>query len=93
MSKEVEMNLDQAVAEVSALLNGIELTLDHNQERYRVIARFINHALRDVALEVEWSYYSDYENVGISHEHIRLVHLRHSLSTRFMKDFAFRMVF
>ena len=92
MSKEVEMTLDQAVAEVSVLLNGIELTLDHNQERYRVITRFLNHALRDVALELEWSYYSDYENVGMSHEHIREVHLRHSVRPRIINDDSVRLV-
>lgn len=92
MSKEVEMTLDMAVAEVSSLLNGIELTLDHNQERYRVIARFINHALRDVALELEWSYYSDYEIVGTAHEGLREVHLRKSLRPRVINDDAVRLV-
>lgn len=92
MSRELEMTLDQAVAEVSSLLYGLELQLDADQERYRTIARFINHGLRDVALELEWSYYSDYENVGIAHDHLREVHLRHSLRPRIINDDSVRFV-
>jgi hypothetical protein len=61
---EVAMTLDEAVAEVLGLLTGLDLQYNPDQDRYQVITRQINRALRAVALDNEWSYYASVENVG-----------------------------
>jgi hypothetical protein len=64
MSTEVELTLDDAVAEVLGLLTGLDLTYEPQYDRYRAITRQLNRALRANALEQEWSYYSTVEDLG-----------------------------
>lgn len=59
INPEVVFSLDDAVEEVLGLLYGQDLTYDSTFDRYRVIARMVNRALRANALEHEWSYYHD----------------------------------
>jgi hypothetical protein len=65
MSTEVQMTLDDAVAEVLGLLTGIDITYEPQYDRYRAITRQLNRALRYNALDADWSYYSTTEDVGV----------------------------
>jgi hypothetical protein len=60
----IGMTLEEAVKEVLVLLTGQDLTYESQYDRYRVIARHLNRALRGVALEHEWSYYSEVLDLG-----------------------------
>lgn len=64
MNPEVSMTLEEAVAEVLAIHTGMDLQYDPLQDRFQVVARILNRALRMVAIEHEWSYYSDEVLVG-----------------------------
>ena len=61
---DVQMTLDQAVKETLSILTGLDLSYDADSDRYHVIVRCLNKALRSVALEHEWSYYSDVLDIG-----------------------------
>jgi hypothetical protein len=61
---EVDLTLDDAVAEVLGLLTGLDLSYDPELDRYRAITRQLNRALRHNALEQEWSYYSSTLDLG-----------------------------
>lgn len=56
-NRDVLLTLDDAVAEVLSHLTGLDLTYDPQLERYRTITRKLNRALRDIALERDWSCY------------------------------------
>ena len=86
------MNLDEAVAEVHGLLIGLELELIPELPKYRAITRQLNRALRAVALDHEWSYYSDLETLGVVHEGDRTLVLRSSVRPRIINDDAVRLV-
>ena len=58
INPELTLTLDDAVAEVLGMLTGIDLTYVPEADRYRSVARQLNRALRNNALEHEWSYYS-----------------------------------
>lgn len=60
----VQISLDEAVEEVLAILTGLGLAYDPAYDRYRVIAKAINRALRYNALEHEWSWYNGTVSVG-----------------------------
>ena len=64
MNADVDLTLDEAVQEVLSLLTGLDLAYSPNYDRYRVVTRFLNRALRQNALEHEWSYYSSLETIG-----------------------------
>ncbi|UQT01727.1 hypothetical protein SEA_MORRILL_42 [Microbacterium phage Morrill] len=89
---DVAMTLDEAVAEVMAVLvdNDLELVPELNQ--YQVVTRQINRALRSIARENEWSYYSSVENVGVAHHGDRSVEIRSSIRPRIINDDAVRLV-
>ncbi|QNL30347.1 hypothetical protein SEA_MAZUN_45 [Microbacterium phage Mazun] len=89
---DVAMTLDEAVAEVMAVLvdNDLELVPELNQ--YQVVTRQINRALRSIARENEWSYYSSDENVGVAHHGDRAVEIRASIRPRIINDDAVRLV-
>lgn len=61
---EVQMTLDDAVAEVLGMLTGLDLTYEPELDRYRAIVRQLNRALRANALEQEWSWYASTLNLG-----------------------------
>jgi hypothetical protein len=89
---EVALTLDDAVADVLGQLVGLDLPYVPEQDRYYAVTRQINRALRAVALEAEWSYYSDVEEVGYAHEGDRIVPLRESIRPRIINDDAVRLV-
>lgn len=64
MNTEIQMTLDEGVQEVLGLLTGLDMTYDPTFDRYRVIGRMLNRALRANALEHEWSYYADVISLG-----------------------------
>lgn len=89
---EVAMTLDEAVAEVMGLLVDNDLELIPELDRYQAITRHLNRAMRQVARETEWSYYSSVENMGIAHHGDRVVELRSSVRPRIINDDAVRLI-
>lgn len=92
MNPEVATTLDDAVAEVLGLLVGTDLSYRPELDRYRSITRQLNRALRAVAVEHEWSYYSDTESVGFAHQGDRAIALRASVRPRIISDDSIRLV-
>lgn len=90
-NREVELTLDDCVAEVLSILTGLDLSYDPRQDRYAATTRAINRALRANALEREWSYYSDLEEVGKAHAGDQEVNLRSSIRPRIINDDAVRL--
>ena len=88
VNNNVALSLDDAVAEVNAILTGLDLQYTPQSDRYIVLARTINRALRLTALENEWSYYSDREEVGTVRTGDQEFELVGSLRTRLMNDDA-----
>lgn len=64
MNPELEVTLDEAVNEVLSLLTGLDLSYEPELDRYRVITRALNRALRLNALESEWSWYASEMSLG-----------------------------
>ena len=89
---EVALTLDEAVAEVMGLLVDNDLELVPELDRYQSVTRHLNKALRHVAREAEWSYFSSIENVGSAHRGDRVVELRASVRPRIINDDAVRLV-
>lgn len=89
---ELSMTLDDAVAEVNAILYGLDLKLDPREDSYQVITRMLNRALREVALLQDWAYYADVEDAGIAREGDEAVDLRATLRPRIQTDDAVRLV-
>lgn len=91
MNPEVTLTLDEAVAEVVGHLEGVDLQLIPEQDRYQSIVRQINRGLRSIALEHEWSYYSDLEHVANIENADRVVNLRNSIRPRVTGDDAVQL--
>lgn len=91
MNQDVALTLDEAVQEVLGLLTGLDLTYSSQYDRYRSIARCINRALRQNALEQEWGYYSSIENVGTVTSGDRIITLRGSVRVRKIGDDSVRL--
>ncbi|QNN98091.1 hypothetical protein SEA_FEDE_43 [Microbacterium phage Fede] len=91
-NSEVSLTLDEAVAEVMSLLVDTDLQLVPELDRYQSITRHLNRALRHVAREQEWSYYSSLENMGIAHQGDRKIELRAAVRPRIINDDAVRLV-
>ena len=92
MNSEVQMDLDEAVAEVLGILTGLDLQYDPELDRYQAITRALNRALRAVALDNEWSYYHSVEHVGTAIEGQDKVELRSSIRPRIINDDAVRLM-
>lgn len=90
-NREVQLTLDECVAEVLSVLTGLDLAYDPRQDRYAATTRAINRAVRANALEREWSYYSDLEEVGLARVGDREVNLRSSVRPRIINDDAVRL--
>lgn len=89
---DVQMTLDDAVDEVLGLLTGLDLDYDSSQDRYHSITRALNRAMRNVALEHEWSYYASTEEVGQVQPGVQDVELNSRLRPRIINDDAVRLV-
>lgn len=92
INPELSFTLDDAVAEVLALLTGLDLTYDPDFDRYKAVVRAINRALRANALEHEWSFYSDVSDVGVLTEGLVGIDLPSELRPRITGDDACRLV-
>lgn len=92
INPELTLTLDDAVAEVLGLLTGQDLTYDPEFDRYRVITRCLNRALRSNALEHEWSYYSGTSSAGTAAEGMAAVTLPATMRPRINGDDAVRLV-
>lgn len=90
-NKELQMTLEEAVGTVLANLTGLSLEYDPNYDRFRVITRALNRALRAVALEHEWSYFSSVEEVGTCVAGQQDVEINSSLRPRIVQDDAIRL--
>lgn len=88
----VRMTLEEAVQEVQTLLHGLDLNLVPEYDRFYVITRQLNRALRANSLELEWSYYSDMEDVGRVAPGTREFQLRSSIRPRITQDDAVLLV-
>lgn len=88
MNDEVAFTLDDAVAEVIGLLTGMDLEYRPELDRYRVVTRQLNRALRAVALDNEWSYYSSTEVIGHAHEGDKVMSMRPAIRPRIINDDA-----
>jgi hypothetical protein len=92
MNPDTDMSLDEAVAEVLGQLFGLELTYNPELERYRVVTRMLNRAIRANALEAEWSYYSSVVTVGNVQPGVSTVRLSSLRRPRIINDDAVRLV-
>ena len=90
-NRDVQLTLEESVAEVLGLLTGLELSYVPEMERFRTITRSLNRAMRSVALEHEWSYYSSVEEVGTAAEGLQDVEINSSLRPRIISDDAIRL--
>lgn len=90
-NREVQLTLREAVAEVLNLLTGLDLDYDPQLDRFQAITRTLNRAMRLVALEHEWSYYSDLENVGQIALDQKDYDINSSLRPRIINDDAVRL--
>lgn len=91
-NEELVTTLDEAVKEVLGLLTGLDLTYRPELDRYQAITRQLNRALRSVAHEHEWSYYSDDQIVGTATFGDSEVIIPSSLRPRIIGDDAVRLV-
>ena len=91
-NRDVQMTLEEAVSEVLSSLVGLDLTYDPDQDRFQSVTRFINRALRQVALEHDWSYYASTEEVGIARAGLQTIELSARLRPRVINDDAVRLV-
>lgn len=89
---ELTFTLDEAVSEVLGLLTGLDLTYVPEYDRYRSITRCLNRALRNNALEREWSWYNDTWSVGPAVEGETTVTLDNTKRPRIINDDAVRLV-
>lgn len=92
MNPELTLTLDEAVEEVLALLTGLDLSYDPRSDRYGTITRMINRALRNNALEHEWSYYASTAEVGTAVYGEQDVLLPSTVRPRIINDDAVRLV-
>lgn len=92
MSAEVQMTLDDAVAEVLGLLTGIDLTYEPQYDRYRAVTRQLNRALRGHALEQDWSYYSTVVDLGAVAVGDQEFELAQQYRARILDDDSVRLV-
>ena len=91
-NKEVQVTLEDAVAEVLNSLTGLDVTYDPNHDRFQAITRALNRALRFVALEHEWSYYSSTEEIGGVIAGNQDIELNASIRPRIINDDCVRLI-
>ena len=91
-NRDVQLTLENAVAETLHSLTGLDLSYDPVQDRFQSITRALNRALRLVALEHEWSCYTSTEEAGQAVEGAQDVELSSNLRPRIINDDAVRLV-
>ena len=91
-NSDVDLSLEEAVAEVLGMLTGLELEYQPSSDRFHAVARQLNRALRAVALESEWSYFSSTEEVGTAQTGVQDIELTPRLRLRVVYDDAVQLV-
>ena len=91
-NRDVTLTLREAVDEVFSTLTGLDLTYDPQQDRFISVARHLNRALRMIALENEWSYFSSTEEAGVAVAGVEAIELNSKLRPRIINDDAVRLV-
>ena len=91
-NRDVTLTLREAVDEVFSTLTGLDLTYDPQQDRFISVARHLNRALRMIALENEWSYFSSTEEAGVAVAGVEAIELNSKLRPRIVNDDAVRLV-
>jgi hypothetical protein len=92
INPELTFTLDDAVGEVLALLTGLDLTYSPEYDRYRIIARQLNRAMRSLAVEHEWSFYSSTASLGPAVEGHSEMYIDATVRPRIINDDAVRLV-
>ena len=92
VNRDVTLTLREAVDEVFSTLTGLDLTYDPQQDRFISVARHLNRALRMIALENEWSYFSSTEEAGVAVAGVEAIELNSKLRPRIINDDAVRLV-
>lgn len=90
-NKELSFTLEDGVAEVLNTLTGLELQYQPDLDRFRSITLALNRALRTVALEHEWSYFSSTEIIGIVSAGVSVLDVPPSWRFRVVGDDAIRL--
>ena len=68
INPDVSMTLEEAVRDVLSILTGQELNYDPDQDRFRAITKHLNRALRSMALEHEWSFFTSVVTIPLDGE-------------------------
>src|SRR6478735_7646389 len=92
MNPDVAVTLDEAVQEVLSTLTGLDISYRPELDRYRAVTRHLNKALRLVALDCEWSYFSSVESIGVARLGDTEVRMRSTVRPRIINDDAVRLV-
>ena len=91
-NRDVTLTLEDAVLEVLGTLTGLDLHYSPELDRFQAITRALNRALRAVALEAEWSYFTSDENVSTSFLGQTKVDLSINVRPRIINDDCVRLV-
>ena len=89
---DVQLTLEEAVQEVLQGLTGLNLSYDPSQDRFQSVVRSLNKAMRDVALEHEWSYFASTEDAGQIVEGVVDYEVSSKLRPRVINDDAVRLL-
>jgi hypothetical protein len=92
VNEQLATTLDDAVAEVMGTLTGTDMQHVPELDRYQAVTRQLNKALRLNATELNWSYYSSVENMGVAHYGDRKLSLRAGVRPRVIRGDAIRLV-
>lgn len=92
MNSELEMTLEEAVAEFYGSLIGQDLQFIPERDKFQIAVRMLNKALRAIAREHEWAYYASTRNLGNPVAGERSIALPSSLRPRIINDDAVRLV-
>ena len=87
-----QLTLRDSIDEVLNLLTGLNLEYLPEQDRFQSITRFINRALRQVALEREWSWFNSVEELGTVVMGQQSLDLPATLRPRILADDAVRLL-
>ena len=90
-NNELSFTLEDGVAEVLNTLTGLELQYQPDLDRFRSITLALNRALRTVALEHEWSYFSSTEIIGVVSAGVSVLDVPPSWRFRVVGDDAIRL--
>lgn len=92
MNPDLQMTLDDCVDDVLGMLTGLDLSYQPTTDRYRAVVRALNKALRQTALEKEWSYYASTEELGEAVAGQQEVGMRSTVRPRIIGDDSVRLV-